>query len=235
MIASSGSGRGLFPSPSPVEACNLAEYINPSAVYMRRARGTKLDGEEIRAFARWRGCTERAARNYRRDPKTGEPKPEWVAWQQQNGRPGCGAQTSPAAPVENKDREWQRAARAQEEAWRTLVRLQDECAAAPPELLPHLTRAAAEARKMWQAACEHANTSAVNSGQLVPLSTIRKLQVQLVPALGVALRAYANNIAQRLHPEARPAFYAAHGIERAALNTHLRNIDAALETLLQNA
>lgn len=88
---------------------------------------------------------------------------------------------------------------------------------------------------MWQAACEHANTSAVNSGQLVPLATIRKLQVQLVPALGVALRAYANNIAQRLHPEARPAFYAAHGIERAALNTHLRNIDAALETLLQNA
>ena len=189
-------------------------------------KGTRESAAEVAAYAAATGCSLTTARLHRRAADA-----RWVEWQKSRGI-SEGARAS--APDDSA--EWVRAAAARDAAYLAFQRLSDAMAAAPPEQLAALTRAAADARKMWEAACEHAARTASDCGQLIPLTTVRALQEKLIGSgLAPALRAWAQNIAQRLRPEVRAEFFNAERAERPRLYAAIEALDHELEALLSHA
>lgn len=187
-------------------------------------RGTVQDGAEVRAFAAALGIAERTARNYRR-----ENRPEWCEWRR---RQGLVAYDSGAGGGSAGD-EVERAVNARESAWKALVRLQEACVTAEAGQLPVLIRAAADARKAWEAACRHADAAAEAAGRLIPVQVVRRLQAELMPPLGQALRSWEHRMAGLLPPEVRPLFFNAVRAERPVLDARIKAIDERVEGLLR--
>ena len=184
-------------------------------------RGTTQDGAEIRAFAAAQGIAERTARNYRK-----EGRPEWREWCSRRGVSAVSEGAGVGSEVE-------RAEAVREAAYAALERLNGACATAPPEQLPVLIRAAADARKAWEAACRHAEEAGVNAGRLVPVKVIRAMQSELVAPLGQALRAWEHRMAGLMPPEVRPLFFNAVRSERVVLDARIKAIDERVEGLLR--
>lgn len=186
-------------------------------------RGTTQDAAEVRGFAAAMGIAERTARNYRR-----ENRPEWREWRMKRGLVAADGGAGVVAGDEVV-----RAEAAREAAYVALERLNGACAVAEADQLPVLIRAAADARKAWEAACRHAEAAAVDAGRLIPVRVVRALQAELVPPLAQALRSWEHRVAGVLPPEMRPAFFNAVRAERPVLDARIRGIDERVEGLLR--
>lgn len=189
------------------------------------SRGTKQSGLEIAAFARKHGISQRTARLWR---ARGDDR--WQAWRD------AGGFDTGARETDKELREWERAAAARDDAYMAMTRLSEAMRTASPDALPALARAYSDARKTWEAACDHANRTAADAGTLIPLPVIREMQERIIGAgLAPALRAFAQNIAQRLSPATRAEFFNAEREERPRLFAAIRQLDEEIENLLRHA
>lgn len=186
------------------------------------------DAQLIRDFAAAFGVSERSARNYRRDPSTGKPRPEWVDFLRSRG---LSTVPTPAAETEDST-DLSRARLAALNAYKTLSRLQAmQAAASEPEVLSILQRGVSDATRTWQRARDYAESLALKSGRMIPAEHVRKIQSVFVSELGQVFRAIPNMVASHLLPGERPAHYAAWKKALPALEVTLKKIDAELERL----
>lgn len=171
----------------------------------------------------------RTARNYRRDPRRGgKPRKEWVEFCRAEGRSVDGS--PPLAPVEVATSPLQRARAAEETAWKTLSRLQgmvSACDAA--DQLPALSAAVRNARKAWEEARIDRETLEKSAGELLPRSVLGNISRLMVPRLRSAWQNHCTNVASRLAPEVRPAFFNAWRDSAAAWDDAIRALDSDLE------
>lgn len=189
--------------------------------------GRAEDFQLLKDFAAAYGVAVRTARNYRCDPSTGKPRPEWVDFL--NSR-GLGKSSASAAPSEANDLE--RARLAAENSYATLTRLQSmQAATSDPVSIAALQKAVADALRAWHRARDYAEALALKSGRMVPVENIRKIQSVFVSELGQVFRAIPNMVASHLLPSDRPQHYAAWKKSLPALEVTLKKIDAELERL----
>lgn len=99
------------------------------------------------------------------------------------------------------------------------------------DVLPPLQRAAAEARKSYEAAARYEHTVAVQAGEYVPLGAVQGMRGAL-PQLVECIQALRQNVASRLPVEARTEFYRAFDLELGTWNDGVRKLDDYLESLL---
>lgn len=186
-------------------------------------RGMSARGDQIRAFSAAAGISERAARNHR-----AKNSPAWSEWLKKQSAP-----PPPPAPPEKSAAlsEYDRAIAARDSAFDLLTRLAASAASAAPAELPPITRALSDARKNWELACRHAESAAVRARRLIPIETVLAVRDEVIPPLADALSTWQNNIAQRLLPQDRPAFFNAARAEREKLNAALSRIPARLAAL----
>ena len=194
---------------------------------MSRAEDTAL----LRDFAAAIGRSLRTARDYRRDPATGKPRPEWVDFLRSRG----------LAPVKSADgsasaelTDYERSRRAAENAHSALLRLQSMHAVAEdPTALAALQRAVSDATRTWHRARDYAEALALKSGRMIPVENVRRIQSVLLSELGQVFRAIPNMVASHLLPGERAAHYSAWKKSLPALEVTLKKIDAELERLCQ--
>ena len=192
--------------------------------------GRAEDYQLLKDFAAALGVAERTARNYRKDPETGKPRAEWVDFMHSRGLASNGTPPARAAAEEN---DLERARRAAENAYQTLVRLQAmQTATTDPAALATLQKGVSDATRTWHRARDYAEALALKSGRMVPVENIRKLQSVFVSELGQVFRAVPNMVASHLLPAERPAHYAAWKKSLPALEVTLKKIDAEMERLL---
>lgn len=191
------------------------------------------EAELIRAFAKERGITPRAARYYRRDKnRDGAPRPEWVEFLRARGRkPGSGS-AAPSAQMT----ELEKARVARDRAYVNLQRMQSAADAAAHDgddaRLALMSRGARDAQRAWEMASAYADKLAEKAGVMIPVENVRAIQRELIGPLGDALRAYRNNIAGRVPPAWRPQLFAAFTAENHNLDSAINEIDSRLEALL---
>lgn len=196
-------------------------------------RGLTEKGDQIRAFAREKGVTPRTARMYRKDPKTGEPRAEWLEWLAGGGHQGAAAKVEPDAPRRSSVREeWERAVEARETAWENLRRLQERMKSVSSEELPALARACREQRRAWQDACNHAREAEVAAGRLISRDVLAEVERALVVPLNDAFRALRNQVASQLPVNVRAQFYNAWKRSQKGWERGVAAIDMRIKDLL---
>lgn len=190
-------------------------------------KGTKEEYQVLKEFASALGIAERTARSYRKDPKTGRPRSEWVDFIKARC-PGVAA-----APGEVAVNDLERARMAAATSYDTLRRLQGmQAATTDPVTLASLQRGVSDALRAWQRAREDADALAVRAGRVVPVENVRRIQSLLVSELGQVFRSAPNMAAAHLLPSARAAHFAAWKKVLPSLETVLKKIDAEIEALL---
>lgn len=181
--------------------------VRENSFFASMPRGLTEKGDMIRAFARWKGCTVRTARLYRKDPGTGRPRPEWVEWLRSREDQGAAVKDGAAVPVVNGVSEWERAAAARDAAWDTLRRLQARVMEVGPEEMPAVARAVREQRRAWADACRHAQDAELAAGRLIPREKLEHIERDLVGPLNDAFRSMRNNVAGLMPKNMRAHFY----------------------------
>lgn len=200
----------------------------PGARRRSMARGTREEGELVRAFAREKGVSERTARNYR-----AQGRAEWREFLL--GR-GVAVPVAPVAAIAGGKTDLQKAREAADSAWQLLRQLQRDAASAEDAV----TRAACargvkEARRAWEDARRDAERLAEAAGEVVPVANVREAVRRGVAPLADLRRSFENNVAGELPPEWRPRFFAAAKKARVYWNNSIRALDEAMEGLVSNA
>ena len=221
MGSASQGPQGLVPASPRVRVSAVGYAV------ARYCMGRAEDFQLLKDFAAAYGVALRTARNYRRDPATGKPRPEWVDFLSTRG---LGKATATTTATEANDLE--RARLATENAYATLTRLQSmQAATSDPVAIAALQKAVADALRAWHRARDYAEDLALKSGRMVPVENIRKIQSVFVSELGQVFRAVPNMVASHLLPGDRPTHYAAWKKILPALEVTLKKIDAELERL----
>lgn len=196
-----------------------AAAVGSSVGYSRMTRGTKADGDLVRAFAAAHGVAVRTARNYRK-----EKRPEWVEFVK-----GCAGKSVPDVAANDLERARVTAST----AYDTLRRLQGmQAACTEPAVLAALQRGVSDALRAWQRARTDCEQLAQRAGRVVPVENVRRIQSLLVSELGQVFRSAPNMAAAHLLPAARSAHFAAWKKVLPSLETVLKKIDAEIEALL---
>jgi len=202
------------------------------------ARKTQEEAQLIRDFAAAHGIALRTARNFRCDPKTREPRQEWIDWLRSKGRlarmPGAAPHIAPSGTVPMNELEKARVAR--DRAFENLQELQSAAERARHDgddsRIALMARSVRDAQRCWEQAAAYADKMAERAGVMVPVENVRAVQRQMIEPLGTIVRGLKEQIAAHLPPAARPAYYRAFSAVIPQFNSQLSALDQNLERLL---
>lgn len=199
---------------------------------------TQEEAQLIRDFAAAHGCSVRTARNYRCDPRTGQPREEWLSWLRSKGRRAAAEVGVPKivglATVPMNELEKARTAR--DRAFENLQELQSAADRARRDgddaRIALMTRAVRDAQRSWEQASAYADKMAERAGVMIPVENVRALQRQMIDPLGMLVRGLKEQIASHIPPQHRPSYYRAFDAVIPTFNTRLSELDKNLERLL---
>ena len=188
----------------------------------------------LREFAGLCGCSIQWARRLK---KQGDRKwLDFIADHTVTGEPGPRIATD--AEIEDAETELERARMSRQMTWDSYVRadgLAKKAFLRPDanELLPGLQRAAAEARKAYEAASDHCFKVELAEQKYIPVAQVREMK-SIIPQLAECIQAMRSNISGRLPDKVRAEFQAAFDKEVLTWNKGVGKLEEFLKGLAPN-
>lgn len=198
----------------------------------KMSRRPTVEGMLVREFAQAMGCTIQWAGQLRK-----RKDKQWLDFLARRTPEGEKVATV-ATPgmVESAQDDLSRARASKQMAWDHYARADELARRAfgrpdAADCLPALQRAAAEARKSYEAAATYEHKLAVQAGEYVPIGAVQGMRAAL-PQIVECIQSLRTNVAGRLPEHMRTAFYQAFDLESPSWNEGIRKVDAYLETLM---